>query len=416
MPISDSERQAQGSRSDTLRIFLVFENLSVNVADVTETTLSMNRSYYATSSHGENERNLGGSVRGLNTFNPPLDYYQAAPNLPEETSRVTINDVAREAGVSVATVSKVVNGRYGVSPATCTRVMQVVERMGYESSLVASSLRRGSTNVIGILLAGFEPFSTELLKGMSQHALGRDYQLLAYSGAIADDRAVGWERRSISRLAGTLMDGAVIVTPTVALPSTKMPIVAIDPFKDPDGPPFVDTDSYDGAQKAVKHLLDLGHTKIGHIRGRADLESAHDRETGWRFALVEAGIKPQDNWLRDGGYRRDWARHAALEMLQQPDRPTAIFAANDISAFGVLDAAAQLGLKVPEDLSVVGFDDIPEAAMIEPRLTTVAQPLQEMGAMAFDMVLDMIHGRRVDQHVQLPTRLIVRATTAPPNA
>ena len=348
-------------------------------------------------------------------YGAPLGrYHDGADTGVDDASRVTINDVAREAGVSVATVSKVVNGRYGVAPATAAKVMQVVEQMGYESSLVASSLRRGTTNVIGVLLAGFEPFSTELLKGMSQHAIGRGYQLMAYSGAIADDRAIGWERRSISRLAGTLMDGAVIITPTVALPSTKMPIVAIDPFHDPDGPPFVDTDNRAGARAAVEHLIDLGHTRIGHIRGRMDLESSHIREEGYRQALQAAGIKFTDAYVRDGGYRREWAYEAALEMLHLPDRPTAIFAANDLSAFGVIDAATELGLQIPGDLSVIGFDDIPEAAMATPRLTTVAQPLTEMGALAFDMLLDMINGRGVEQHVQVPSRLIIRETTAPP--
>jgi len=380
---------------------------------VTETTLSLPRNHYGTASSLRSESNYLSNMANLGNIGAAIGHHHHFDPNPEE-SRVTINDVAREAGVSVATVSKVVNGRYGVAPATAAKVMQVVEQMGYESSLVASSLRRGTTNVVGVLLAGFEPFSTELLKGMSQHALGRGYQLMAYSGAIADDMAVGWERRSISRLAGTLMDGAVIITPTAALPSTKMPIVAIDPFHDPDGPPFVDTDSLAGARLAVEHLIELGHTKIGHIRGRLDLESAHVREQGWREALRAANLVAAPEYITDGGYRREWAKEAALSMLQQADRPTAIFAANDLSAFGVLDAASELGLRVPQDLSVIGFDDIPEAAMASPRLTTIAQPLQEMGAIAFDMVMDLINGHPVEQHVQVPAQLIVRETTAPP--
>jgi len=334
----------------------------------------------------------------------------------EAGSRVTINDVAREAGVSVATVSKVVNGRYGVAPATQAAVMAVVDRLGYESSLVASSLRRGATNVIGVLLAGFEPYSVEVLKGISMHAVGRGYQLLAYSGAIADDRAVGWERRSISRLSGTLIDGAIIITPTVPIPHTKMPIVAIDPHHDPAGPPFVDSDSYAGAKYAVEYLMSLGHRKIGHIRGRIDLESSHKREQGWRAALQDADITPNPEWVRDGGYRRDWAYDAAIEILGQDDRPTAIFAANDQSAFGVIDAARQLGLSVPGDLSVIGYDDTPEAAMSTPPLTTVAQPLQEIGAKAFDMVLAMLSGIKVEHHLEVPAKVVIRASSAPPRA
>ena len=135
---------------------------------------------------------------------------------PPTVARVTIVDVAQAAGVSVSTVSKVINDRYGVSPETYDKVMGVVEELGYESSLVASSLRRGSTNVIGILVPEFEPFSTELLKGISAAAEGTGYELLAYSGNLEHNQ-VGWERRSLSRLAGTLIDGAVIVAPTATV-------------------------------------------------------------------------------------------------------------------------------------------------------------------------------------------------------
>jgi len=380
---------------------------------VTETTISGNRNRYGSA---RSESRYGANLSSLNGPNSSLTRFRSAPEIVDDPNRVTINDVAREAGVSVATVSKVVNGRYGVSPATAAKVMQVVEQMGYESSLVASSLRRSSTNVIGVLVAAFEPFSTELLKGMSAHAIGRNYQLMAYSGAIADDQAVGWERRSISRLGGTLMDGAVIVTPTVALPTTKMPIVAVDPHNDPDGPPFVNSDSIGGARAAVEHLIGLGHTRIAHLRGRADLASSQEREEGWRQALRAAGIEPDPSLIREGNYRREMGRLAALDLLQSENRPTAIFAANDLSAFGVVDAALEFGLQVPADLSVIGFDDVPEAAMSSPSLTTVAQPLHEMGAVAYDMLLDLIQGYEVDQHVQLPTQLVVRETTAPPPA
>lgn len=350
----------------------------------------------------------------------------------DASGRVTITDVAREAGVSVATVSKVVNGRYGVAPATQKAVLAVVERLGYVSSLGASSLRQGATNVIGVLLAGFESYSAEILKGISMAAVGRGYQLLAYSGAIADPWTVGWEKRSISQLGGTIIDGAIIITPTVALPRTKMPIVAIDPPHSspeakeddgadppaatlpPDEPPYVESDSFSGAKYAVEYLIALGHRKIGHIRGRLDLDSAHKRELGWRTALQENGIEPVTSWLGDGGYFRPWAYEAAMKMLESADRPTAIFAANDQSAFGVLDAARQLGLAVPLDLSVIGYDDTPEAALSAPPLTTVAQPLQEIGAQAFDMVFDLLNGVPVPDHVEVPAKVVIRASAAPP--
>lgn len=347
--------------------------------------------------------------------------------LPTPVGRITINDVARAAGVSVATVSKVTNGRDGVAAATAERVMEVVTQLGYETSLVASSLRRSRTNVIGILLAGFDPFATELLKGISAEAVGKGFELLAYSGAISDDNTVGWERRSLSRLGGTLIDGAIMITPTITIPVSSVPVIAVDPHTlseadlvaddgaaRPVATPTVECDNVEGARAATKHLIDLGHTRIAHVRGRDDLESAHLREEGYREALRDAGIPFDPVLVRDGGYRAAWSTDAAHALLTMPDRPTAIFAANDLSAFGVMEVAPELGLRIPLDLSVVGFDDIPEAASVHPRLTTIAQPLQAMGAQAVDMLLAQLQGRPVPDHVQLASHLIVRETTAPP--
>ena len=330
--------------------------------------------------------------------------------------RVTIHDVARVAGVSVATVSKVINGRYGVAEATFTRVMSVVAELGYESSLVASSLRRTRTNVIGILVAEFEPFSTELLKAIASANSGSGYELLAYSGPNTDENRVGWELRSLSRLAGTLIDGAIIVTPTVLMPMTSIPVVAIDPHTGQGGPSTVGSDNVAGARTATDHLIALGHRRIAHIRGRVDLESAELREAGYRQSLAAAGIPFDPLLVRDGNYRASETDDAAREMLTGPDRPTAIFAANDLSAIRVLSVAAELGIRVPGELSVIGFDDIPEAAGATPPLTTMAQPLKDMGSRALHMLLELLQGDNVAQHLHLPAELVVRASTGSPVA
>src|SRR5918998_3883396 len=212
-----------------------------------------------------------------------------APEAPVP-GRVTITDVARAAGVSVATVSKVVNGRYGVAPTTAESVLAVVEELGYESSLVARSLRRRSTNVIGVLVAEFEPYSSELLKGISAAVDGTGYELLAYSGGTDGGVRTGWERRSLSRLAGTLIDAAIVVTPTMVMADgVGIPVVAVDPHRGPEGLPTIDADNVTGARDAVEHLLGLGHRRIAHLGGREDLESARLREIGYRQALEAAG-------------------------------------------------------------------------------------------------------------------------------
>lgn len=327
------------------------------------------------------------------------------------SGRVTIGDVARTAGVSVATVSKVINDRYGVAPDTSARVHQVIADLGYESSIVARSLRSRRTNVIGILVAEFEPFSTELLKGISEAVEGTGYELLAYSGGMGRHDRVGWEQRYLSRLAGTLIDGAVLVTPTVVNPRNTIPVVAVDPHTGPSGPPTVDSDNLAGARAATEHLLELGHRRIGFIGGRTDLESARLREKGYRDAHEAAGVAVDPELLRVGGYRPETTDSPAHELLTLPDRPTAIFAANDLSAIRTMDVAHDLGLRVPGDVSVVGFDNVPESALTDPPLTTVSQPIHQMGAEALRMVVDLIQGTPRDAHLRLPTSLVVRGST-----
>ncbi|MFY1699827.1 MULTISPECIES: LacI family DNA-binding transcriptional regulator [unclassified Solwaraspora] len=324
-----------------------------------------------------------------------------------------MSDVARAAGVSVATVSKVVNGRYGVAQATVERVRRVIHQLGYEASLGAQSLRSHRTNVLGILVAEFEPFSTELLKGASKEVAGTGYQLLAYSGGDGDGAAIGWERRSLARLSGTLIDGAVVVTPTVVETKQGFHVVAVDPHTGPSGLPTVDSDNFAGAILATNYLLALGHRRIGHISGRADLESARLREAGFRQAMADAGVPVDDALVRVGGFRIESAAGTVAELLALPEPPTAIFAGNDLSAISTLNVAREMGLSVPDDLSVIGFDNIPESALVNPPLTTITQPLQRMGAEALRLLVDLIAGVERDTHIRLPTELVVRASCRP---
>lgn len=329
--------------------------------------------------------------------------------------RTTINDVALAAGVSVATVSKAINGRYGVSAETLARVMDVVTDLGYESSLVATSMRRRSTNVIGVLVAEFEPFALQLLRGVSAALENTDYDVLAYAGSVSAGDHVGWERRSLSRLGGTLIDGAILVTPTLTPTQASVPIVSIDPHVGSHEAATVSVANVEGANAATAHLIALGHCRIAHLRGRADLESARERERGYRDALTAAGIPFDPTLVVDGGYRAADSTAGAHTILDLPDTPTAVFAANDVSAIEMMRIAAERGLQVPADLSVVGFDDVLDAASHTPQLTTVRQPLPEMGTTAVRMLLDLLHGE-APRPVRMPTTLIVRESTAPPRS
>lgn len=329
-------------------------------------------------------------------------------------ARPTIHDIARAAGVSVATVSKTINGRYGVARSTADKVMRVVEEMGYESSLAASRMRGARTGVIGVLVAEFEPFSAEILKGVGGAAQRAGLDVLAYSAAFGPEPR-GWENRSLRRLSGSLIDGAIMVTPTVVATGTEVPIVTVDPHAGPGDLPSTEADSLTGATMAVRYLIELGHRRIGFIAGRPDLRSSRARDTGYRKALAEAGIPFDPRLVRVGFYDQDQARLAAISLLQSDPRPTAVFAANDQSAIGIIQIARELGVDVPGQLSVVGFDDIPDAARMDPPLTTVRQPMRQLGALATDMLVALMDGQALTQrHVQLPTSLVTRATTAPP--
>ena len=328
---------------------------------------------------------------------------------------MTIGDVAAQAGVSIATVSKVINGRYGVAPATLEKVQAVIDQLGYESSLVARSLRSRRTNVIGIVVADIEPFSAELLKGAGAAIRERGYELIVYSGSGHGKDHSGWERRYISRLGGTLTDGIILVTPTVVDVDDGTPVVAVDPHTGPSTLPSVHSDNLAGATSATRHLLELGHRRIGFLAGRPDLESARQREQGYRQALGAAGIGVDPDLIRVGDYDLVTSEEPARQLLTLDDRPTAVFAANDLSAMQTLHVARTLGLDVPGDMSVVGFDNIPESALIEPPLTTIDQSIQEMGKQAVQLLIDVIEGHTEGpRQITLPTRLVVRQSSGPP--
>jgi LacI family transcriptional regulator len=331
--------------------------------------------------------------------------------------RVTMQQVAAEAGVSVSTVSKVINGRYGVASETSEHVNEVINRLGYEASLVARSLRNARTNVLGVLVMDFEPFSTEVLKGAADAIRGTGYELVAYSAGGRVDDHIGWERRYLSRVMGTLVDGAVLVTPTVTDVRHTGPVVAVDPHTGRSSLPTVTSDNLQGGRLAVDHLLELGHRRIGMVTGRPDLSSAELREQGYRDAHAAAGITVDESLLRLGAYDPEQAREASRALLQLPDPPTAIFASNDISALATLEVAAELGIDVPGQLSVVGFDNIPESALAEPSLTTVQQPMRQLGHDAIAMLVALIAGEALDDtHLTLATTLVVRGSTSAPGA
>src|SRR4029453_17673287 len=230
--------------------------------------------------------------------------------------RVTIADVAAEAGVSVATVSKVINDRYGVAEETSANVRRVIERLGYTSSLVAQSLRSRRSNIIGILTADIEAFNAELLKGAARAIRGSGYDLVVFSDCGPREDQAGWERRSLGRVSA-LTDGTILVTPSSVDVALSAPLAAVAHNLRSANMATVDSDNLSGAITATEYLIGLGHRRIGFLAGRPDLESA--------------GIAFDPGLGRVGGFQAETARSAARELLAAENRPTAIFAANDVS-------------------------------------------------------------------------------------
>jgi LacI family transcriptional regulator len=324
---------------------------------------------------------------------------------------VTIRDVADAAGVSVSTVSRVLNDKDDVAAETYEKVQGVITELGYASSLAARSMRSRRTNVIGLIVPDVEDsFSIQVMKGVNAAIMKLDYDLIIYtSGSIKKRSAAERERHFVALLNGSITDGLIIVTPATTSFSTAAPVVAIDPNNESPECPAVIATNHAGALAAMEYLIGLGHRRIGFISGRPDLQSAQQRVQGYGDALCQAGIALNPDLIAVGDFTTQTGRHCARRLLSLPQRPTAIFAANDQSAIGAIEAACEVGLRIPEDLSVVGFDNIPEAAYVNPGLTTVDQFIDRMGYAATEMLIRLVQGESLDNDpFHMPTKLVIR--------
>ncbi len=324
---------------------------------------------------------------------------------------ITIQDVAKAAGVSVSTVSRVLNDKDDVALETHERIQGVIQQLGYTSSLAARSMRSHRTNVIGLIVANVEdPFSIQVMKGVNRAITDIDYDLIVYtSGSIKKPSTAERERHYVSLLNGSITDGIVIVTPAATSFSTTAPVVAVDPNNESPNCPSVLSTNHAGAVAAMEYLIGLGHRRIGFIGGRPDLQSASHRRQGYLDALAKAGLPSDQTLIQVGDYTTEIGRVCAHRLLALPQPPTAILAANDKSAIGAIEAAREAGLRIPEDLSVIGFDNIPEAAYLNPGLTTVDQFIEKMGHMATEMLISLVEGKPLDNApYKIATQLVVR--------
>jgi LacI family transcriptional regulator len=311
------------------------------------------------------------------------------------------------------TVSKVINGRSDVAPATRTRVESVLRQYGY----VRKTPRKRRVGLIDLIFHNVSPWAVDIIRGAEEAALAAKTRL-AVSVTPTEADIERW-LRSLDR---SRTDGVILVLTELAprhrkcLAESQTPIVLLDPVAQPDpNIPSIGAANWAGGLAATEHLIDLGHRRIGTITGRPSVLCTQARLDGYRTALTRAGIDTDPALIAPGDFHFESALAAAHAMLALPDRPTAIFAASDVQAMGVYEAARLHGLRLPDDLSVVGFDDIPTARWMSPPLTTLRQPLAEMAALAVRMLLA---GDSADfnHRAELSTNLVIRASTGPPAA
>lgn len=325
---------------------------------------------------------------------------------------ITIVDVADEAGVSYATVSRVINNKDHVSPEKRERVLRAMAQLGYVANMQARSLAGGASRVVGLLVDYLSSsYMDEIIRGIDEALDAENYDLMLYT----THRRKTKESAYVTKLTRKLADGLLLILPRNAgayldtLRQRQFPHVLVDYLSDRQNVPSVSTTNFRGAYDAMSFLLSLGHRRIGFITGTMEFGCARDRLDGYRAALKDHGIPADPQLVCEGNFMQPQGYQSAQKLLSLPEPPTAIFSSNDMMAFGVMEAARERGLRLPEDLSIVGFDDIPQASHVHPALTTVRQPLEEMGRSAAHLLLKYIaHPTAEIERIELPTRLVIR--------
>jgi len=330
--------------------------------------------------------------------------------------RLRIQDIAHSMGLSKATVSRALNGKQDVDSQTRKRVLEVAGRLGYVPSASARALSNGHSNTLGLLVPSLTwPWMLEVIRGVADAIEQSHYSLMLYTTAGGPESA----RAFISQaFPASFIDGLALVVPPGMqdyihdLARQGLPVVVIDDRGDHPEFPAVATTNLDGGLAATRHLISLGRRRIAMINGPVEYGCNRDRLEGYRRALAEAGLAFDRHLVAQGDFSEASGVAAMQSLLQAGRTIDAVFVANDQMAFGAMSALRHAGRTVPDNVAVVGFDDLPAAALMQPPLTTVRQPLYEMGRTAAVMLMAAVRGEPVEKLVELPTELIVRSSTA----
>ena len=341
----------------------------------------------------------------------------------EPAARLTIEEVALAAHVSRSTVSRVINNHPSVRPQVRERVEHVIAQLRYSPRAAARSLASRRTQSVGLLiprsaaLIFSDPFFPHVIQGITETCSRRGYFLML--SMVTAEREQDFYERVI---AGHHVDGLMMLSSDVDDPILPMLIRDSTPLVLVGRHPYLphissaDVDNLGGARAAVRHLIELGHERIATITGPLYMAAAMDRRDGYKQALAEARIPVRPELIREADFTQAGGHLAMSELLRLDQPPTAVFTASDPMAVGAMRAIIEAGYSVPADISLVGFDDLPLSQMLTPPLTTVHQPLYELGAAAADLLLNRLeqHGDDVTMHTRLPTHLVVRDSTARP--
>ena len=332
---------------------------------------------------------------------------------------MNIKEVADRASVSTATVSRTLNGSSLVKPRTADKVWRVIRELGYYPSTQARALVSGRSRMLGLIISDIvNPFFPELVKSFEFAATHRGYEVIVANTDYSPERMTTCVRRMIERQ----VDGVAIITSEierhliVELSRRKLPIVFLDVGKLKPLISNISVDYAKGIREAAQHIVSLGHKRIGFISGPDTLQSARTRRSAFLKCISDCGIKDQQRIVVEGNHKVDGGDTAMAQMLSMSEPPTAVLASNDLTAIGALRAITRTGLRIPDDISLVGFDDIELCQCTQPPLTTVRLSRAELGQKAFDALYRHLEGECAGgEEIKVSTKLVLRQSTATAN-
>jgi LacI family transcriptional regulator len=330
---------------------------------------------------------------------------------------VTLKELAVRANVHPSTISRVANNDPGLRIATATRsrVEALLRETGYQPNGIARGLKTRQTTVLAVVIPDVtNPFFAALFRGVEDAAAPRGFNVMLCNTDGLPER----QRSHLQSLLARRVDGIILASSFLKDPSVhelrkqKCPYVLVNRFSDEGEDPFVGSDDLLGAQLATTHLIELGHTRIGHLAGKSTVSTGRLRRRGYLAALANAGLESDPRLIVEAGYTEESGAGAARRLLALPNPPTAIFAVTDMVALGTAEVARRMGFRVPEDLAIVGYNDIPLASRVNPGLTTMHVPIHEFGSVAARLLFDQIDSDEpTRRRVRFTPDLIVREST-----